>query len=152
MYTSLEQQAQALDVTECAEGVPVPIVKVMTGHLGPHEGTNGSLCFQDHVHMHPIDNLMDYMHKLIHEVFAKCNQHVLDASGQPCLWLVTSCRGGYRVINSGETLDGCRHWMQTVYVLMLSKMVISTFFKLGKVALWQKNRHPDGLQLHSILG
>ena len=38
----------------------------------------------------PLDNLTDRMHKLVHEVFAKRNQHVLGINGQPCLWLVTT--------------------------------------------------------------
>ena len=36
----------------------------------------------------PLDDLTGRMHKLIREVFAKRNQHVLGLSGQPWLWLL----------------------------------------------------------------
>jgi len=121
-------------------------------------GTKARMAVYDFKTMYtciPLDDLTDRMHKLIREVFVKRNQHVLGVSGQPCLWLLQLSKSESKWVQSDQRKQDTR-WLQTVdadrLCLMLSKLVTSTYIKLGEVVLWQKNRHSDGHKLRSIFG
>ena len=113
-------------------------------------GTKARMAVHDFKTMYtciPLDDLADRMHKLIREVFAKRNQHVLGVSGQPCLWLLQLSKSESRWVQSDQRKQDTR-WVQTEDAdsgcLMLSKLVASTFIKVGKVVLWQKIGIPVG--------
>ena len=113
-------------------------------------GTKARMAVYDFKTMYtciPLDDLTDRMHKLIREVFVKRNQHVLGVSGQPCVWLLQLSKSESKWVQSDQRKQDTR-WLQTVdadrLCLMLSKLVTSTYIKLGEVVLWQKIGIPMG--------